>query len=318
MSDIRQAHADDPGHAGEAFQGPGSPPTGAGALLRDAREAAGVPMATLAVSLKVPVKKIEALEQERFDLLPDAVFARALAASICRTLKIDAAPVLARLPQTGVPRLAPAQAAINAPFRSPRDGARPAWWTQLSRPVVLTGAALLLGAAVLMAVPSRAPVEPSAGGPPLSDEPARPLPAAMGLALTPDASREQAGQPPTVSNVNQPPAGVAAQGVEGALPVLAAAMPAAAVAEVVSPAAAATDGVLIFRARGESWVEVTDARGAVVLRRLLAAGDVVGASGPLPLSAVVGKADVTEVQVRGKPLDISALARDNVARFEVK
>ncbi|UUZ68449.1 helix-turn-helix domain-containing protein [Polaromonas sp. P2-4] len=52
----------------------------AGTLLRDAREAAGLHIATLAVSLKVPVKKLEALEQDRFDLLPDLVFARWLPA----------------------------------------------------------------------------------------------------------------------------------------------------------------------------------------------------------------------------------------------
>ena len=46
----------------------------AGSLLRQAREAAGLSIATLAVLLKVPVKKLEALEADHFDLLPDAVF----------------------------------------------------------------------------------------------------------------------------------------------------------------------------------------------------------------------------------------------------
>ncbi|HYE38489.1 MAG TPA: helix-turn-helix transcriptional regulator, partial [Ramlibacter sp.] len=50
----------------------------AGALLRDAREAAGLHVATLAANLKVPVRKLEALEEDRYDLLPDAVFVRAL------------------------------------------------------------------------------------------------------------------------------------------------------------------------------------------------------------------------------------------------
>ncbi|WP_457306933.1 helix-turn-helix domain-containing protein, partial [Polaromonas sp. P5_E6] len=37
----------------------------AGTLLREAREAAGIHIAALAVSLKVPVKKLEALELDR-------------------------------------------------------------------------------------------------------------------------------------------------------------------------------------------------------------------------------------------------------------
>ena len=61
----------------------------AGMLIRRAREASGLHIAALAVSLKVPVKKLEALEANRFELLPDAVFVRALAGSVCRTLKID-------------------------------------------------------------------------------------------------------------------------------------------------------------------------------------------------------------------------------------
>ena len=71
----------------------------AGALLRDAREAAGLHIAALAVALKVPVAKLEALEADNFSALPDMVFVRALASSVCRTLKIDPQAVLALLPQ---------------------------------------------------------------------------------------------------------------------------------------------------------------------------------------------------------------------------
>jgi cytoskeleton protein RodZ len=33
---------------------------------------------------------------------------------------------------------------------------------------------------------------------------------------------------------------------------------------------------------------------------------------------VVGRSDVTEVSVRGKPFGMAAVTRENVARFEVK
>src|SRR5258706_12919800 len=91
----------------------------AGALLRQAREADGLHVAALAVSLKVPVRKLEALEENRWDLLPDSVFVRALASSVCRSLKIDAHPVLDRLPQNAAPRLVRAGDGINTPFRAP-------------------------------------------------------------------------------------------------------------------------------------------------------------------------------------------------------
>ncbi|UUZ63818.1 helix-turn-helix domain-containing protein [Polaromonas sp. P1-6] len=143
----------------------------AGTLLRDAREAAGLHIATLAVSLKVPVKKLEALEQDRFDLLPDLVFARALASSVCRTLKLDPALVLARLPQTATPMLAYKSSGINTPFRSPRDGPGPSILAQVSRPAVLSVLVLLLGALVLIFLPViKPPSEPVAmAGVTLSD-----------------------------------------------------------------------------------------------------------------------------------------------------
>ena len=125
----------------------------AGMLLRRAREAAGLHVAALAVSLKVPVRKLEALEADRFDLLPDLVFARALASSVCRTLRVDSQPILERLPLKSVPRLVQDRDGINAPFRAPSDAAPPSWLDQMSRPVVLAVFALLLGALVLVFPP---------------------------------------------------------------------------------------------------------------------------------------------------------------------
>lgn len=88
----------------------------AGALLRQARQAQGVALGDLAATLKVPVEKLQALEDEDWQRLPDVVFLRALAQTICRTLHLEAAPVLALLPQQKVTALAP-QGGLNAPMR---------------------------------------------------------------------------------------------------------------------------------------------------------------------------------------------------------
>ena len=78
------------------------------------------------------------------------------------------------------------------------------------------------------------------------------------------------------------------------------------------------EAVVVFKTSGPSWVEVTDASGQVTLRRTMAAGESVGTAGNLPLAVVVGRADATQVSVRGQPLNLGPLSRDNVARFEVK
>ena len=95
---------------------PAVPPS-PGALLRVAREAQGLHIGALAVALKVPVKKLEALETDRFDLLPDTVFARALALSVCRTLKIDASPIMLGLPQLQTPQMKNDESGLNTSFR---------------------------------------------------------------------------------------------------------------------------------------------------------------------------------------------------------
>lgn len=288
----------------------------AGELLRQAREAAGLHVAALAVSMKVPVKKLEALEADRLDQLPDAVFVRALASSVCRTLKIDPAPVLALLPQTTAPQLRPDEWGINAPFRAPGDATAMSLRDQISRPGVLAALAILAAALVLIFFPSMerkeatssevvlatpTPANETTPAPAPTEKPAdQPLPAPMAPV-----------EPPVASPV--PPAIVVPPVVATPAP------PAPVSAAVAAPQVGAPgSGVLGLKARGPSWVEVTDAQGVIQLRRTLATGETVNVSGALPLSVVIGRADVTEVQVRGKPFNLDAIVRENVARFEVK
>jgi cytoskeleton protein RodZ len=90
----------------------------AGRLLREARERQGLHIAALAAAIKVAPKKLELLEADRFDALPDATFTRALAQTVCRALKIDPAAVLMLLPPpTAGHRLEQVGGGLNAPFR---------------------------------------------------------------------------------------------------------------------------------------------------------------------------------------------------------
>jgi cytoskeleton protein RodZ len=102
----------------------------------------------------------------------------------------------------------------------------------------------------------------------------------------------------------------------------AAALPAGS-ATAAAPAAVAAAPVgsqqLVFVAREECWITVTEAGGKQLLRRSLQAGETVALSGTLPLSVVVGRASAVDVQVQGKPYDLKPVTRGGgVARFEVK
>ncbi len=321
MSELQNPSADEQGrraeHPESALQ------QGAGELLKQAREAAGLHIAALAVLLKVPVKKLEALEADRMDLLPDAVFIRALASSVCRTLKIDASPVLARLPRIDATKLTYQGSGINTPFRSPGDGPGPSFWAQVSRPAVLAGLVLLLAALVLIFLPfiktnlnevkSQA-TDPRATPPVTAGSTAytgagktatSSLPIAVPAApMSPTASADVATPAQTGSGTSSPFKALTA-GMES--PTF-----------VVTPKPPTDTDVIVFTAKGQSWVEATDATGQVVLRRVLNAGETTGASGVLPLKVVIGSVNETQVQIRGKAFDLNAVAKDNVARFEVK
>lgn len=303
----------------DAINAPGAlAPVSAGAMLQTAREAQGLHIGALAVALKVPVGKLEALEADRFDLLPDIVFVRALAASICRTLNVDAAPILEKLPRSAAPLLKTDESGINTPFRPSSDGLGLPFWHQLSKPFVLAVLALLMGIAALVLFPfiprtevASAPqattavttVPFSAPDSPPTEESMPAEAAASGLAESLAPSRSESSTAP-IPSVTAP---------SDALP--ASATP---LSTDIVPGSGAKTGLLIFTARGSSWIEVIDANGVVQVRKTLSDREVVGASGALPLSVVVGRADATDVQVRGKSFDLTAIAKNNVARFEVK
>ncbi len=296
----------------------------AGQLLRAAREVQGLHIAALAVSLKVPVRKLELLEADRFDELPDAVFTRALASSMCRTLKVDPAEVLARLPQTNKPRLSHVEQSINTPFRMPTDAPAPSTLTTLSRPAVLAVMALLMAALVLIFLPDMKKKTTDAASAALSglksstsigtDNGATGTAMGAGSVLTNDGGVRPAtvdGTDAQNTAVLTPSAGLGTVPSSSSSTSTMTSLPG-------STSTTAVDGIVVFRAKAESWVEVVDANGKVTLRRLLAGGEAVGANGAVPLRVTVGRADQTTVTVRGKPFDGESLVRDNVLRFEVK
>jgi cytoskeleton protein RodZ len=136
-----------------ATPGGGDSARTAGAMLKAAREREGLHLAVLAATIKVTPAKLEALEQDRYADLPNATFARALAQSVCRSLKIDPRPVLALLPQLDAPPLEGAMGKLNTPFQdrpSRSDGATLNW---ASKPLYWMGGLLLLAALVVGFLP---------------------------------------------------------------------------------------------------------------------------------------------------------------------
>ncbi len=283
----------------------------AGVFLKEARESAGLQIDNLALLLKVPVSKIHALESDRYDLLLDMVFVRALAASICRTLKIDPSAVLEKLPNTEAPQLKADKLGINSPFRTSNEAAGLFPSGLLSKPIVLAVIALLIGIVLIVMYPFIQSI--SLSGLQKSDTSAIIVPAETvvpvnNLLIAAPAQAVNSvllnQTAPLVSTASSLPAAMTTPN-ETNVPVLVA-------------GTGATTGMVVIKAHASTWIEVIDAAGVVLVRKTLADGEVVGSSGQPPLSVVVGRADTAEVRVHGKPFDLSLMAKDNVARFEVK
>ena len=289
--------------------------------LRQIREASGLHIAALAASLKVPVRKLEALEAGRYDELPDLTFARALASSACRQLKADPGPVLAEIPSAHMPQLGDSQQAINAPFKGDPGVVASDSAGLLRRPSVLIALLVLLAAAGLALLPD------------WKDMPGRDALNSLTSWVTggstgvlPDEDAPGMVSVPLVI----PDLPVAEDApVSTALPAATAltreitlpadvqeAEPVGAVSEATPASPGA--GLLSLEATGDSWVEVIDGAGKVQIQRVLKKGDVISFSATPPYSVVLGRTDSVKVSVRGRDFDTAPFARNSVARFEVK
>jgi cytoskeleton protein RodZ len=296
-------------HADQAAA-PSGPPT-AGGLIRAARQEQGIDLASLAAMLKIPLRKLEALEQGRHEDLPGQAFERALAQSACRVLKIDPKPVLALMPTMGPNTLEHVGGGINTPFREPH-GEHAVDASTFFRPVVLVPVLLAIAALVLFYAPSNLwpRLSRQAGG-----EAEAPSAAASAGTGTPIAV------PPAAQGASAAPAAAMPATLASAPEAVPAAAPAAAgtgVDEVAEHTQAPPAIPVQVTAAENSWVEVVDAKGHMLLSRTVVAGESVGLDGPLPMKVKIGNAHGTRLTLRGENVDLNPWTRDNVARLELK
>jgi cytoskeleton protein RodZ len=202
-----------------------------------------------------------------------------------------------------------------------QPGTRPA-----SGVSALTGSAIAGAANPLVSLPG-APASTAtatAAGPATaalapSTAPAPDAPAPSGQAVG-----QQVGNPKPVSpapSVAAPPASVAAQGATPAAPPP---WPASIVVPRTSGAPGASGGAgvplnpLVMRFPADSWIEVRDASGAVLITGTQPPGTVRELSGELPLSLIIGNAGGVAVTWRGVPIDLAPHMRQGIARFRIE
>lgn len=304
------------------------PAASAGSLLRAARMAQDLDLGSLATQLKVPVRKLEALEADRYTDLQGAIFVRALAQAACRALKIDAAPVLALLPKAELHSLGAVEGGLNTPFHEHGHHASHSGLPWGVRPVHLFGVLLVLAAVALWSLPSDWLTWEFTTEGATVDSPSPPASAVVSVVVDlpavaasadpvpsqPTALASAVPSPVLAASTAKPVVSLAPAAGLPALPPAASAPPAAG----ASAASTGVQGPLEFKVRERSWIEVADGNNQVLLARLVQPDETVRLGGVLPLRVKVGNAAATELSFRGQRIDLLALTRDNVVRLELK
>ncbi len=325
----------------------------AGAMLRQAREAQGLHIAMLATTMKVTPRKLEALEADRLEELPDLAFARALAQTVCRTLKVDPEPILAKMPSLGrSDRLEHTANGMKEPFRERGDSHTDAErWTFLRQPAFWVTLVILAAAAMMMWMPgdwvgrikdamfgARTASSPSSTSGMVSTSvpspgaSTRPQIVSQPIVVAPAAPTDTARAAGEASGAAMPSVTVVSPSVMG--PQRDTPSGQAIVVETVHsaptqslPGTAASSpglanptvpGVLVFRAKAEAWVDVQDGAGKVLLARSLHAGEAVSIDGAPPFKLKLGNTTSTEVRYRGELVDVTTKSVGNMLRLELK
>jgi cytoskeleton protein RodZ len=285
-----------------------------GTALKAAREERGLSIAEVAQSLKFAPRQIEALEQDRFDLLPGGTFVRGMVRSYARLLKLPPEPMLEGMSDKFQ---APDANTLAARYSQPvpfSDHARRSTFVYLG----LSLAVLALGggvayqwyrehntgtqlAAAKRAAEKRAKSNVTAAAAAPVAAPA-PIPAPT---VTPVASAPRA----------QPKALEPAPRIEPVVKV--STVPAPENKSAPAPIVKVASGLhrLVIRCEEEAWIEVKDQNERALVSSLNPKGAerVVQARGPLTL--VIGNAAHVRVLHNDRPVDLTPHTKLAIARF---
>ena len=267
--------------------------SGIGAELSRVREERGLALTDVAQQLKFAARQLEALEQERFDLLPGGTFVRGMVRAYARLLKIDAEPLLGRLAHRFD---APDSNSLAARYKQPvpfSDGTRRSTFVYL-------GASL----GVLVAVGAIAYQW-------YREHNARAVPVASAPKITP-AARPVALPAEPVAVSRMPEKAVVAQ--EKAEPAQE-----KTVKETVVSLKPVPAGVhrIVMRCDEEAWLEVKDAAGRQLLSSLNPAGCERVVQGRGPFEVVIGNASHVRVLHNDRSLDLRPHTKQDIARFTI-
>lgn len=260
--------------------------THVGAKLRAVREQQGLSIGDVAQRLKYAPRQVQALEEGRYEALPSLTFQRGFVRGYAKLLGLDGSTLVAELefeigPDSGPSTEQLQQVAYTQPALSSRPAGQSAWrWI-----IAMLIAIVAIGGYALHEWEPPAPVKFSS--PPISQAAPSPAPA--------NEQPRGADLAPSERSVPMPtPLWEQGQGTSGG------------------------QGKLQFTFEGESWVEVRDASGEVILSGTFRNGAEQWADGQPPFNLTVGNARLVKLTYRGADVDLAPFTKVSVARLQLK
>jgi len=267
-----------------------------GQLLRAGRERMGWSVEDVVSQIKLAPRQIHALEADDFESLPETAFVRGFVRSYAKVLQLDPQPLLDALPGAKVQQVKRDALQVDAPF--PKESSE-----RRQNMNLLIGAfmlALLIAgfAAWLANTPKSV----------ATDEVKTVSEGA--LVTTPVELAVQEELVTSAVAETDVSATDAVQDVPDTQPV--AAVPAEVENKVV------TKLRLVFDK--ESWTEVTEKSGKVLVRKVYQPGEETSVEGVAPFSLVIGHAPKVHLFYQGKPVDLAPYvgANSDVARLTLE
>lgn len=290
-----------------------------GQVLAAERERQGLSRAEVAQRLHMSAWQIEALESGDYARLPQGTFLRGFVRNYAKALGLDPEEVLTHLAQAAPRGAAPGIVVPSQNIRFDPIGDR------LANPYVKAGGLAVvlisLGFAAMywwlfirptppagmVRKPTADPVPQNIAAAPVQPvEPTVPRPAPVEATKVEPVKQEP---PPKV----EPPKAEPPKVERAPAPVM---TPAANTTKPESRKA--SDRTLKLRFKGESWVEIRDRSGKVLLSRLNAPGSETEVSGRPPFNVVIGNAPDVQVLYEDREFPLEPHTKVAVARFTVE
>jgi cytoskeleton protein RodZ len=291
--------------------------SGVGAELARVREERGLALTDVAQQLKFAARQLEALEQERFDVLPGGTFVRGMVRAYARLLKVDAEPLLARLAERFE---VPDTNSLAARYKQPvpfSNGGRRSTFVYLGASL---GVLVAVGAIAYQWYREHDAPKAAVASAPKATKPAeRPAPAAV----QPVVEVKVAEPIAAVAKENTSPAPEKAEKTDkveristdrAAIDKAERAVKEAALIQKPIPA-----GVhrIVLHCEAEAWLEVKDAAGRQILSSLNPPGCERVVQGRGPFELVIGNASHVRVLHNDRPLDLQPHTKQDIARFTI-